>query len=194
MAHPHAEWTYELPPATGDNVWLEDYLVYDRAGDAAGRVFAVLDHEGRRWLGIEREQLPGWSDRRAVPYESIRETDHEHLAVHLALSAEEVENALELDPKAGVEQGGTARRVTDVPRSELPSRRDPGARRPVDRSAKFAAPLAVLASVIGMLALLAVFIFWGAGNSSAALPYFAVPGALFALSAVLGYRIVRPQR
>lgn len=54
--------------------------------------------------------------------------------------------------------------------------------------------IASLASVVGMLALLAVFIFWGAGNSSAALPYFAVPGVLFALAAFLGYRALRPHR
>jgi hypothetical protein len=56
--------------------------------------------------------------------------------------------------------------------------------------------LASLASLVGMLALLAVFIFWGAGNSSAALPYFAVPGGLFALSLGLAYRLwnVRPPR
>lgn len=63
-----AEWTYELPPATGDSVWLEDYLVYDSTGAPAGKVFAVLEHEGRRWLGVE--------------------IGHEHLAVHLGLSAE----------------------------------------------------------------------------------------------------------
>ena len=45
-----------------------------------------------------------------------------------------------------------------------------------------------LAAVIRLLALLAVFVFWGASNSSDALPYFAVPGGLFALSAALGYR------
>jgi hypothetical protein len=56
--------------------------------------------------------------------------------------------------------------------------------------------VASLAGVIGMLALLAVFVFWGASNSSDALPYFAVPGALFGLSAVTGYRAlgVRPRR
>jgi hypothetical protein len=59
-----------------------------------------------------------------------------------------------------------------------------------------AAVVASLASVVGMLALLAVFVFWGASNSSDALPYFAVPGALFALAVGLGYRAwhVRPQR
>jgi hypothetical protein len=46
-------------------------------------------------------------------------------------------------------------------------------------------------SAVGLLALLAVFIFWGAGNSTAALPYFAVAGVLFAISGVLGYRAVR---
>ena len=55
------------------------------------------------------------------------------------------------------------------------------------------AVVASLASVIGLLALLAVFIFWGAGNSSAALPYFAVPGVLFVVSAVFGYLALRPQ-
>jgi hypothetical protein len=54
--------------------------------------------------------------------------------------------------------------------------------------------VAPLAGVVGMLALLAVFIFWGAGNSTAALPYFAVPGVLFALSGFLGYRALRPHR
>lgn len=51
-----------------------------------------------------------------------------------------------------------------------------------------AAVVASLASAIGMIALLAVFVFWGGTNSSDALPYFAVPGVLFALSVVCGYR------
>ncbi|HEY3550066.1 MAG TPA: hypothetical protein VGK69_03295 [Gaiellaceae bacterium] len=59
-----------------------------------------------------------------------------------------------------------------------------------------AAYVSSLAGVIGMLALLGVFTFWGASNSSDALPYFAVPGVLFALAAVTGYRAlrVRPHR
>ena len=48
--------------------------------------------------------------------------------------------------------------------------------------------VASLASSIGMLALLAVFVFWGASNSSDALPYFAVPGVLFGISVIFGYR------
>jgi hypothetical protein len=56
------------------------------------------------------------------------------------------------------------------------------------RAAPYVAPLA---SAVGMLALLAVFIFWGASNSSAVLPYFAVPGVLFVVSAVFGYRALR---
>lgn len=53
-----------------------------------------------------------------------------------------------------------------------------------------------LAGVIGMLALLGVFVFWGASNSPDALPYFAVPGVLFGVSAVTGYHAlrVRPHR
>ena len=57
-----------------------------------------------------------------------------------------------------------------------------------------AAVIATLAAVMGQLALLAVFVFWGASNSSDALPYFAVPGALFALSVALGYRAWMPDR
>jgi hypothetical protein len=180
-----ADWTYELPPVTGDSVWLEEYLLYDRDGEPAGKVFAVLEHEGRRWLGVERAHLPGRSDRRAVPFEEIRETDHENLGVHLSLSAEEIDAALELDPDKGVEQGGAARRMTDVPAAELPPRQDAGAPGPVDRVTVLLAPLVAL---FGTLALLAVFIFWGASNSSAALPYFAVPGVLFGIAALLGYR------
>ena len=52
--------------------------------------------------------------------------------------------------------------------------------------------VAFLLSAIGLLALLAVFIFWGASDSSDALPYFVVPGVLFAVSAVLGYRALQP--
>jgi hypothetical protein len=50
---------------------------------------------------------------------------------------------------------------------------------------------AFFVSAVGLLALLAVFIFWGGSNLSAALPYFAVPGALFAISGVIGRRAVR---
>ena len=57
--------------------------------------------------------------------------------------------------------------------------------------APLAAVVASLASVIGVLSLLAVFVFWGASNSSDALPYFAVPGVTLALSAALGYRLGR---
>lgn len=57
-----------------------------------------------------------------------------------------------------------------------------------------AGSIAFLAGVVGMLALLAVFVFWGAGDMTAALPYFAVPGALFALSLYLGVHIWRVDR
>jgi heme A synthase len=53
------------------------------------------------------------------------------------------------------------------------------------------AVLAFLFSAIGMIALLAVFVFWGADNSSDALPYFVIPALLFVLSGVLGYRAAR---
>lgn len=181
----HVEWTYELPPVAGDSVWLEEYLVYDCDGEPVGKVFAVLEHEGQRWLGIEREHLPSRHDRRIVPFDEVRETDHENLAVHLTLSADEVEGALGLDPDKGVKHGGAARRITDVPPADLPLAHDAGVPGPVDRLSTLAGPLAAL---FGTLALLGVFVFWGASNSSDALPYFAVPGVLFLAAALLGYR------
>ena len=180
-----ADWTYELPPVSGDSVWLEEYLVYDRDGEPAGKVFAVLERDGQRWLGIEREHLPLLHDRRVVPFDQVRETDHENLAVHLGLTADEIDDALELDPDKGVEQGGAARRIVDVPPGELPRVHDAGAPGPVDRVVTLGAPLVAL---FATLSLLAVFIFWGGTNSSDALPYFAVPGALFAVAALLAYR------
>ena len=53
------------------------------------------------------------------------------------------------------------------------------------------AVVAFLLSAVGMIALLAVFIFWGGTNSPDALPYFVIPGLLFVLSGVLGYRAAR---
>jgi hypothetical protein len=53
------------------------------------------------------------------------------------------------------------------------------------------AVIAFLLSAVGMIALLAVFVFWGGTNSSDALPYFVIPGLLFLLSGVLGYRAAR---
>lgn len=57
------------------------------------------------------------------------------------------------------------------------------------RGSGAAASVGFLAGAVGLIALLAVFVFWGGDNSSDALPYFAVPGVLFALSAALGYRV-----
>ena len=152
---------------TGDSAWLDEYLVYDGDGCPVGRVFAVLEHEGSRWLGIEREPLPTRSDRRVVPFEAIAELDHENIAVHLTLEPGEIESALEHDP-------------------DLPPRRDPpGVRGPVDRGVALGAALLAL---FGVIALWAVFVFWGSRNASTALPFLAVPGLLFGAAAFLGYR------
>ena len=53
------------------------------------------------------------------------------------------------------------------------------------------AVFAFLLSAVAMIALLAVFVFWGADNSSDALPYFVIPVVLFVLSGLLGYRAAR---
>ena len=186
-----AEWTYEVPPPAGDTVWLEGYLVYDGDGEPAGQVFAVLEHEGRRWLAVEREHVPGRHDRRVVRFEDISETDHENLAVHLDLSAEEIAEALELDPDRGVKHGGAARRIALPPAGALPLVHDADDRGPVDSLGDPGNLAGPVSAVLGLLALLAVFIFWGAGRTSAALPFLAVPGVLFVIAALLGYRAWR---
>jgi hypothetical protein len=145
----------------------------------------VLEREGSRWLGVEREPLPTRSDRRAVPFEAIAELDHENTAVHLTLERGGIESALELDPRNGVEQGGEAQRVTRIPPVELPPRRDQVARGPVDRGV---ALVAALLALFGVLALWAVFVFWGSRNASTALPFLGVPGLLFGAAAFLGHR------
>jgi hypothetical protein len=74
-------------------------------------------------------------------------------------------------------------------RSEMGVGSPGGGKIPCMRSSDAAASVGFLAGAVGLIALLAVFVFWGGANSSDALPYFAVPGALFALSAALGYRV-----
>jgi len=180
-----ADWTYELPPATGDSVWLEEYLVYDDDGAPVGQVLTVLEHEGRRWLGVERASLPAVHDRRAVPFDAIADVDHENLAVHLSLTRDQLDQALQLDPSKGVEEGGDARRVVEIPRAEQPRALDAGAAGPVDRATGLFGPVLAL---FATLALLAVFVFWGTSRSSSALPYFAVPGALYLAAALLAGR------
>jgi hypothetical protein len=84
-----------------------------------------------------------------------------------------------------VEQGGEAQRVTRIRLVELPPRRDPAPRWPVDRGIALGAALLAL---FGVLALWAVFVLWGSRNASTALPLLAVPGLLFGAAAFLGYR------
>jgi len=162
----HADRTSELPRGTGDGIWLEEYLVYDREGFPVGRVFAVLEHEGRGWLGVEREPLPTRHDRRAVPFEQIGEIDHENVAVHLMLDTDEIESAIQLAPGS------------ETLPDELPPRRDPG---------RSLLPAATLMVVLALLALWAVFVLWASSKSPEVLPYLTVPGALLGAAAFLGY-------
>ncbi|HET7568087.1 MAG TPA: hypothetical protein VFJ91_08865 [Gaiellaceae bacterium] len=180
-----ADWTYELPPVTGDAVWLEEYLVYDRDGEAAGKIFAVLEHAGRRWLGIEREPWPVRHDRRAVLYEKIVEVDHENHAVHLSLDARELDESLELPAEKGVEQGGSARRVVDVPPDAMPRARDAGEPGPVDRPRVVVAPMLLISGTLTLMGAIALF---GANPSPARLAWFAIPVAFFVLAAAVGLR------
>ena len=84
-----------------------------------------------------------------------------------------------------MEEGGAARRIVELPRAEQPQALDAGAAGPVDRATGLLGPVLALFATI---ALLAVFVFWGISRSSSALPYFAVPGALYVGAALLAAR------
>jgi hypothetical protein len=45
-----ATWTYQVPPAGADATGLEDYVVETRDGEAAGKVIALLDRDGERYV------------------------------------------------------------------------------------------------------------------------------------------------
>jgi hypothetical protein len=105
--------------------------------------------------------------------------------VRLSLANAELDDALELDPDKGVEQGGEARRIAEVPAGEVPAAAPPGRSGPTDRTVALGAPLVALVATI---ALLGVMVFWGTSRSNSALPWLAVPVALYALAGFLALR------
>jgi hypothetical protein len=179
-----ASWTYEVPPAGADAAGLEEYLVETRDGNAAGKVVAVLEREGERFLLFDSGTPPMAKERRAVHWEDIAEVDHDTLTITLRTG---LDQALELDPANEVEDGNAeAVRVTDLP-NELTRPAAPEAG-PTDRPIYAAA---ILLFALGLVGLLALALAASATAFSWEFALVAIPALLIAAAAVAAYRAWR---
>jgi hypothetical protein len=179
-----ASWTYEVPPAGADAAGLEDYLVETRDGESAGKVVAMLERGGERFLLFDSGAPPLAKERRAARWEDIAEVDHETLTVTLRIR---LDDALEVDPAKEIEDGDAeAVRVTDLP----PGLTTPALpeRGPTDRPT-YAAAIVLFA--LGLLALLALALAATADEFSWEFALFAVPAVLIAAAGLAAYRAWR---
>ncbi len=183
-----ADWTYQVAPAGSPAAGLEEYVVEAASGARVGKVTTVLAHGDEIYVAIERGQPPLRHDVRAIPRRDVERVDHSALTVRLRLSEEALDEALELDPDKGVEDGeAEARRVTELPQELRPST-PPGATGPVDRPTYV---VALAFGALGLFALLAVVIAALAVEFTWHFALFALPAALFAVAGVFAYRAYR---
>jgi hypothetical protein len=181
-----ATWTYQVPGA--DASGLEDYLVETGDGRPAGKIVALLERDGERYLAFDAGVPPLARERRAVRWEDVDAVDHDTLPVRLRLAEPQLAGALEPDPAGAVEDGeADALRVTQLPR-ELTPAAAPGTRGPVDR-ASYAGAVGLFAG--GLIALLALFVAAAATEFTWEFALFAVPAVLVAAAAIIGYRTFR---
>jgi hypothetical protein len=179
---PRADWTYEVPPLGSGTIWVEEYLVYDAEGEPVGKVFAVLEHDGQLFLGIEREQLPLKHHRHAIPFDAIDEIDDEHAAIHLNL------RTLELDPDKNIEGGpADATRVTEVPPEHVPPATPPApaVTGPVDRPPSYLSSLLVRGAGVALLAVGAIY---GIHRTTTVALFFTVPAVILLLALLSFWR------
>ena len=183
-----ADWTYQVAPAGSPAAGLEEYVVEAASGARVGKVTSVLARGDEIYVAVERGQPPVRHDVRAVPWRDVERLEHSALTIRLRLSEEALDDALELDPDKGVEDGeADARRVTELPQELRPSSA-PDAPGPVDR------PTYVVALALGaggLFALLVLVIFALAVDFTWHFALFVVPAALLALAAVFAYRSFR---
>ena len=183
-----ADWTYQVAPAGSPAAGLEEYVVEAASGARVGKVTSVLARGDEIYVAVERGQPPVRHDVRAVPWRDVERLEHSALTIRLRLSEEALDDALELDPDKGVEDGeAEARRVTELPQELRPSS-TPDAPGPVDR------PTYVVALALGaggLFALLVLVIVALAVDFTWHFALFVVPAALLALAAVFAYRSFR---
>jgi hypothetical protein len=188
MAARTLDWTYQMPPGGDGASGLEDYVVEDTEGGYAGKVGAVLRHDDRLFLAVEHGAPPVENELLVVPWEAVRDVDHESLSVRLALEPEELERAPRLDESRRAEQSDAdAIRVTQIPGS--PERPAPTtAPGPVDRAA-YAVPVSL--ALLGVFAALVLAIFASGTDFAWEFWLFLIPAALLAFAGISAYRLFR---
>lgn len=113
-----ASWTYEVAPAGEGAAGLEEYLVETKDGEVAGKVVALVDRDGERFLLFDSGTPPIAKERRAARWDDIADIDHDTLAITLRT---DLEKTLDVEPANEVEgEKADAVRVTDLPRELMP--------------------------------------------------------------------------
>jgi hypothetical protein len=176
-----ARWTYEVAPAGADAAGLEDYLVQTHDGEAAGKVVALVERDGERFLLFESGTPPIAKERRAARWIDIADIDHDTLTITLQTGLGET---LHVDAGTEVDGGDAdAVRVTKLPR-ELTPRVSPK-RGPTDRPTYIGA---IVLFALGLIGLLALTLVASATDFSWEFALFAIPAVLIALAGVVVYR------
>jgi hypothetical protein len=182
-----ATWTYQVPPAGADATGLEDYVVETRDGKAAGKVIALLDRDGERYLVFDTGNPPVTRRRSAVPWRDVESVDHDMLTVQLALTEGDLAATVELDPANEIEDGeAEAVRVTELP-SELTPSSGPE-QGPTDRPA-YVGAIALFA--VGLIALLGLALLASSDDFTWEFGLFVVPALFLGAAGVLAYRTFR---
>jgi hypothetical protein len=182
-----ATWTYQVPPAGADATGLEDYVVETREGEDAGKVIAILDRDGERYLVFDTGNPPVTRGRRAVPWPDVESVDHDTLTVRLALTERDLAATVELDPANEVEGGeAEAVRLTQLPHEFTPS--SSPEQGPTDRPTYIGA-IALFA--LGLIALLGLALVASSSDFTWEFALFVVPALFLGAAGVVAYRTFR---
>jgi hypothetical protein len=190
------DWTYEVAPAGSDSAGLEEYVVETAAGDDAGKIHVVLEHEGDLFLVVEHGAVPPLArELVAVPAEDVESIDHSGLRVRLRARSEADLRALpRLDPARKVERREDeetpvdARRVVDAAGSLAPRSVAADSERAVDTSVL---PLAIATGVLAAFTLLFAALMATAGADAWQWGIVVVAAVLALAAGALSYRAWR---
>lgn len=178
-----SDFTYEQAPAGTSSEGLEGYTLEDASGETRGRVIAVLDNAGSRWIAYSRGAPPFPGPMRAVPLDALAEIDHDALVLTLGPGPV---REIELDEAQAVEAAGAeATRVTDAPGA--PAYVDPDGG-PSDRAR---GPAHVALFVVGFVLTLGVVAVATVVQSPWLLLVALVPGAVLVAGLLLGLAALR---
>ena len=164
-------------------------MVEAASGERVGKVAALLRRDGEVYVAVTPGGFALTRNLFAVPWDEVASVDHSGLRVRLSVDEGELERALELDPDNAVEQGDAdAVRLTELP-PELRQPSPPGeAAGPVDRPPLY---VALGLTLVGVFSFLVLAIFARELDSGWYYALFAVPVAILALGASMGYRAYR---